>query len=65
MSGPRDGFKKIHRTGKTKEEIELKNFDPFDLIDDSEDEDEGDEDSYLDDKNKHQQSSKKTLRKER
>lgn len=47
MSKPRDGFKKIHRTGKTKDQIAYKNVDWSDYIDDSyDDEDVDNEDSY-------------------
>ena len=53
MSGPRDGFKKIHRACKTRDEIACKNLDYFDLIEDSEDE-EGSEDSDLDDEDEDQ-----------
>ena len=50
MSKPKDGFKKIHRAEKTREERALKNLNLFDLVDDSyDDEDEDSEDSYYDD----------------
>lgn len=49
MSKPRDGFKKIRRAEKTREERALKNLNLFDLIDDSfDDEDNDSEDSYYD-----------------
>lgn len=46
MSKPKkDDFKKMHRVGKTKEQIIYKNVNFFDLIEDSYDEyDEDDED---------------------
>ena len=50
MSKPRDGFKKIRRVGKTRDEIACKNMSFFDLIDDSYDDDEDvdSEDDYDD-----------------
>lgn len=48
MSKPRDGFNKIRRVGKTRDEIAYKNMSFFDLIDDSYDDDEdvNSEDNY-------------------
>ena len=49
MSKPKDGFKKIHRVGKSRDEKAYKNMNLFALIDDSYDDDYDDsEDSYDD-----------------
>lgn len=50
---PRDGFKRLHRAGKSKDEIVNKNLNYFDLIDDTEDE-EGYEDCDLYDEDEDQ-----------